>query len=110
MHQVNEDLFQLPNGYVIERGPVRREDVATEELLTSGKLAPHYRVGARDAMGKPIVIGDKFTYVDWNSPKDSWPWKVYKNTPYKNDKGEEVPFMEQVGEFEIFALAVGFCQ
>lgn len=137
MTQVHENMHQLPGGYVVERGPVRKTAIATKELFDSGVLASHYRLskktveeksftddkgvvhaksreitipGSPDAMGKPIMEGEEFTYVDWKAPVESWPWKVFKDTPYKNEQGVEVPYMEQVGEYEKLEDAIASCK
>lgn len=117
-HQVNEQLYRTPDGkFAVERGPVRKVAIATEELFASEALAKHYRLGAKDSLGKIITLGKEFAYVDWRSPKDSWPWKAYRDTPYQSERAGpdgttvlvDVPYMEQIGEFPTLAEAQAAC-
>lgn len=65
----------LPDHIRIEAGPVRKTATATPALLTSGRLASHYKPGAPDALAQTIEMGKEFAYLDW---KGMFVWKVYK--------------------------------
>lgn len=56
----------------IEAGPVRRQAVATEALLSEEVTAGHYQVGRPDSMGKPIVLGEPMNYIDWKGAEVAW--------------------------------------
>lgn len=64
----NGAMIEIGDAVRIEAGPVRRRGIATEELLSNDVTAGHYQVGAPDALGKPIVLGEIMDYVDWRSP------------------------------------------
>lgn len=70
--------LQLTRDIRLDRGPRTLWAVATEDLLTSGKLAAHYRVGGMDAFGKKIRLGESFSYVDWNAPLDQHVYTLYQ--------------------------------
>lgn len=86
-------LVQVSPRVRVEPGPVRRTAVATEELLSDAVTARHYKptpkdpetgdfvrdkkggfIGPRDAAGKPIVLGEEMTYLDWRGKRV---WKIY---------------------------------
>jgi hypothetical protein len=54
-----------PSGFVIERGPERKREIATKELLSNLRTADHYQVGRLDARGQPIVLGREMEYLDY---------------------------------------------
>lgn len=68
LHQVTKDIR-------VEDGPARVAAIATAGLLDDKITAGHYKVGARDALGKPIVLGKKMTYLDRSGPRR---WYVYR--------------------------------
>jgi hypothetical protein len=98
----------------IEEGPVLKTAIATEELLKDEQTAPHYYVGVRpmtfydakgkpyevpaigrDALGKPIKLGEEMTYVDYVSGEREF--KVYRKvavdpTSPTLENGDENPF------------------
>lgn len=49
----------------IEQGFKRFTATATEELLDDARTASHYQAGKPDAMGVPIVLGEKHTFIEW---------------------------------------------
>jgi hypothetical protein len=59
------DMILIGANVRIEQGPPMVTAKATAELLADAKTASHYAVGKRDALGKPIVLGEDFTYLDW---------------------------------------------
>ena len=83
IRKVSDDLIYVGSDMVIERGPVRRQAVATEELLDDKVTASHYYAGTRkarhgagtidkvgrDSLGRPIVLGQPMDYIDWKSPE-----------------------------------------
>jgi len=76
MRRINEDLIEISDTVRIERGHVRKQAVATKELLDSKVTAAHYHVGGRDAAGKKIQLGEPMDYIDWL--KTDRVWYVYK--------------------------------
>lgn len=69
------ESIQFSETVRIERGPARKQAIATPELLSDDVTARHYQEGAKDALGKPIKIGDRMDYLDW---KGAYVWYVYK--------------------------------
>jgi hypothetical protein len=59
----------------VENGPTRKTTIATEEVLDDKVTAVHYKVGQGDAMGKPIVLGEEMTYLDY---RGQWVWYIYQ--------------------------------
>src|SRR5690349_14159103 len=51
----------------IEQGPVRRREVATEELLHDRRTAAHYKVGEPDAAGVKIELGKEMEFLEWGT-------------------------------------------
>lgn len=109
--EVHEDRVVYKDGdYVLERGPRRVTTTATAEVLSDAVTAAHYRLPipiqdaqgaavtlksgkpalshAIDALGKLIVEGESFTYLDYLEDHDKRPWYVYVRHPreiYVND-------------------------
>ncbi len=75
-HMTNEP-FEIPGIVRVEKAKPYRKAVATEDLLRNDRTAEHYQVGAFDSLGKPIVLGDEMTYVDWLNRSDVC-WRVYE--------------------------------
>lgn len=76
IERVSETFVKINDDSIrIEAGPARKRAVATKELLDDAVTATHYKVGLPDAMGKPIVLGEEFDYVDWRA--DALAWNVY---------------------------------
>lgn len=71
MHIVRKPggIIEIEGRVRIEAGPVRRNAVATAELLSDEVTASHYQVGKPDAFGKPIKLGEKMDYIDWKAPE-----------------------------------------
>ena len=65
--EINENLTEIDGRVRIESGPTRRTVMATKEILDDNSTAGHYKVGNKDAAGKPIVIGESMTYLDWKA-------------------------------------------
>lgn len=77
--KITRDATTLHVGdkFRIEPGPRRVTAVVTEELLDNAVTATHYALEINDtpegvpprqgidAFGKPIVIGEEMTYLDW---------------------------------------------
>jgi len=72
---MNSESIKISETIVIESGPAKKKAIATEELLSDAVTAGHYKVGGRDAMNKPIVLGEEMTYLDWLG---AWVWYVYQ--------------------------------
>lgn len=94
------DITQVGENVRLESGPVRKIAIATEELLHDDATAGHYYVGeriedgvrkiGRDALGKPIVLGEEMTYLQWGG-RNTVPvmgWYVYKTGPAGADRLE----------------------
>jgi hypothetical protein len=75
---MKRELIKIGITIRVENGPARKTAVATEELLDDAVTASHYKVGEKDAMGKPIVLGAPMTYLDY---KGEWVWYVYQLRP-----------------------------
>ena len=67
--KLNDDLSEIDGKVRVERGPVRKTGKATEALLSDDRTKSHYKVGALDAAGQPIVLGKSMTYLDWLADK-----------------------------------------
>lgn len=63
------DLITIGDRVRIEKGPPLLTATATEALLSNEATASHYEVGKLDALGKPIVLGEEFAYLDWGGSK-----------------------------------------
>lgn len=81
--RINEDLLQVGDKVRIERGPERKTETATEDLLNNDVTATHYAAGAPDADGNAIVIGQPMVYVDWLGPRGFYIFQ--KAGPGEND-------------------------
>lgn len=73
--EINETLTEIDGRVRIESGPKRVVAVATNELLDDEVTASHYAAGKKDAVGKPIVLGEEMTYIDWMGERG---WYVYE--------------------------------
>jgi hypothetical protein len=90
-------ITQVGHNVRIEPGPMRRREVASEEILSDDVTASHYHapkevdvidkatgkptgeketVVAVDSFGKPIDLGQPFDFVDWKSEVRAW--NVYR--------------------------------
>lgn len=67
-HQISPDVR-------VEQGPARREAIATEDVFKRPGIQGKYRLNGPDAMGKRIVAGKPFIYLDRAGP---WVWYVYR--------------------------------
>ena len=72
---MKREMIEIGSAIRVENGPARKVAVATEELLDDKVTASHYQVGAFDAMGKRIVLGEPMTYLDYFG---EWVWYVYQ--------------------------------
>lgn len=83
---MERELIQVNDSVRVENGPVRVTAVATKELLDNKETAKHYYTGIRklsdgrkrrgiDAMGKPIMIGEEMTFLDY---RHVWGYYVYQ--------------------------------
>jgi hypothetical protein len=72
------DRIEIGDTVRVERGPVLRQATATAALLANDKTAEHYHlprvegegddaktIVSRDAFGKPIEEGKRFSYLDY---------------------------------------------
>tara|TARA_Y100001951_G_scaffold102557_1_gene109413 strand:- start:454 stop:891 length:438 start_codon:yes stop_codon:yes gene_type:complete len=64
----------------IEPGPRRKREKVTEKLLDDAVTAKHYQVGAKDALGKKITIGETMDYLDWRNRESDPVFYVYRKT------------------------------
>lgn len=62
---VSGNITSIGDKVRVEPGPKAVTAVATEELLSDDQTAQHYCVGARDALGEIIVLGEPMTYLAW---------------------------------------------
>jgi hypothetical protein len=72
---MKRELIEIGSTIRVENGPARKTAVATPELLDDKMTASHYQVGAFDAMGKRIVLGESMTYLDY---RGKWVWYIYQ--------------------------------
>lgn len=108
---LNERLFVFDDVVAVEYGAVYKTEIATEELLSDTKTASHYVVGAPDAAGNEIVLGQPMTYVDWLGDHA---WFVYRLTAVPEDEvdargatyWELKGYRETQDEAEAFALTL----
>jgi hypothetical protein len=75
--KLSPTLTEIDGAVRVESGPVRKHAIATTDLLSDAVTAAHYKVGGRDALGKPIKIGEPMDYIDWLSSDRAW--YVYQN-------------------------------
>jgi hypothetical protein len=87
----------------IEAGPIRRQAVATAELLADATTAAHYKVGGRDALGKPIKLGAPMDYIDWRSSERAF--YVYTRLDLKAGDTDPVTKKKSAVEFTRWMLA-----
>jgi hypothetical protein len=66
---LGDNIIEIDGKVRIEVGPARIKAIATKEILDDKVTAAHYAVGLPDALGKPIKIGEEFTYIDWKGLK-----------------------------------------
>jgi hypothetical protein len=72
---MKSESIKISETVVIESGPAKKKAIATYELLSDSVTAGHYKAGAKDAMYKPIVLGQEMTYLDWLG---EWVWYIYQ--------------------------------
>jgi hypothetical protein len=83
---MKRELIEIGSTIRVENGPARKTAVATKELLDDKMTASHYQVGAFDAMGKRIVLGERMTYLDY---RGELVWYIYQEGEVGiNAKGE----------------------
>ena len=70
-----ENIVDLSDYVRVEDGPLRRTEIATEELLSDEVTARHYQVGKPDAAGNFISLGKELTFLDFKAKRV---WYVYK--------------------------------
>lgn len=72
---MKRELIEIGESVRVENGPARKTEIASVALLDDAVTASHYKEGAVDAMGKPIVLGEPMTYLDY---RGKWVWYVYQ--------------------------------
>jgi hypothetical protein len=72
---MKREMIEIGETLRVENGPARKTAVATAELLDDAVTASHYQIGERDAVGRPIVIGEPMTYLDY---RGEWVWYIYQ--------------------------------
>ena len=97
-----DEPFEIPGIVRVERAKPYRTAVATEALLSDDRTASHYQVGAPDAMGKRIVLGEQMTYVDWRNSKDVV-WRLYE---WHHDEDQDRAYWKPMEDFTSRDLAV----
>lgn len=85
-----DDLYEIGSKARVERGPLMKTAMASEALFNGDAqrsaeqvqrdelgttLRGHYQLNAFDKLGKPIVPGREFAFLDWNG---EWVWHVYE--------------------------------
>ncbi len=61
------DIIEIDGKVRVEAGPLRRSEIATEELLSDEVTAQHYQVGRTDALNNIIALGKPMDFIDWKS-------------------------------------------
>lgn len=69
-------FIQLSETVRIEAGFITKRALATPMTLSNDFTASHYVEGGIDALGKKIVMGKEFSYLDYKSRDRIW--NVYK--------------------------------
>jgi hypothetical protein len=77
--KIGDTITEFDGKARIEIGPLRKQAVASKELLSDEVTAAHYKVGGRDALGKPIELGKPMDYIDWKSQERAY--TVYELAP-----------------------------
>jgi len=72
---MKREFIEIGSTIRVENGPARKTATATKELLDNRVTAEHYQVGAFDAMGKRIVLGESMIYLDYYG---EWVWYIYQ--------------------------------
>ena len=85
-----DEPFEIEGIVRVEKAKPYRTATATEALLDNERTAEHYHVGAFDALGKLIVLGEKMTFVDWRKSED-FVWRVYERSLDDQDIERWVP-------------------
>lgn len=92
--KVNDTLTKVGEKVRIEAGPAKLVAVATVELLSNARTAQHYRVGANDANGRPIVLGQEMAYLAWggeeSEPQAAFYLYQLQPRPIFNTEGKPV--------------------
>lgn len=88
--KLSDDLYEIGARVRVERGPLMKTAMASEALFNGDAnrsaaevqraelnttLRGHYQLNAFDKLGKPIVPGREFAFLDWNG---EWVWHVYE--------------------------------
>jgi hypothetical protein len=93
---MKSEMIEIGSTIRVENGPARKTAIATKELLDDKVTASHYQVGAFDAMGNRIVLGEPMTYLDY---RGELVWYIYQlgqmgidaeGRPLKPDKVEDL--------------------
>ena len=83
---MKREMIEIGSTIRVENGPARKVAVATAELMDDKVTASHYQVGAFDAMGKRIVLGESMTYLDY---RGELVWYIYQLSDVGiNERGE----------------------
>lgn len=67
IEKISGTITEVEGKVRIEPGPLRKQAIATAELLSDEVTASHYKVGGRDALGKEIKLGAPMDYIDWRN-------------------------------------------
>lgn len=79
---INEHLCSIGDADLvrIELGPQVIHMPCNESNISNAVTSAHYQVGALDALGKIIVMGETMACVDWRAKLQPKVWKVYQQT------------------------------
>ncbi len=67
IERISDTVTEIEDRVRIESGPLRKQATATAEILSDDVTAKHYHEGGIDALGKKIVLGQPFDYIDWKN-------------------------------------------
>lgn len=89
-----KSFIQVGPGVRVEPALLRKRAVATDELLDDSVTARHYKLGALDAKGKKIVLGEPMDYIDWRNRKEKT-YNVYAEVDSRYKLEGEYPTEEE---------------
>lgn len=90
---MKREMFEFGPHLRLENGPKRKRAIATKELLSNEVTASHYTLGAFDARGKRIKLGEEMEYLDYLGDIE---WILYEWRPVMLDKYGNVTTDERI--------------
>lgn len=75
---LTDTLCQVGPSVRIEYGPQRVQMECTAETIADSVTPARYKVGAPDALGKTIALGERMTIIDSDARHKPFLWTVYE--------------------------------